>query len=380
MARQLAGSKDAKVKEDAIELVRTLEAVLQPRFEEKVKEGKKLREEGDLQSSLRLFEEALALLPAQPEVEFEVASLLAHVGKTGEAAAMLQQSIAHGFTRVSFLAEEAAVARLADESQVAELILDTFGAGALKKMKDRAANPIGGGKKGDRWEASIGLHMIYIEPQTFVMGSPASEVGRRSDEGQHEERIGKGYWCAETEVTQSQWTTVMGNSPWVGQVHVQTGAAVAATYINWNDANEFCRKLTSLERRLGKLPSGYIYRLPSESEWELACRAGSKTAYSFGQDAGQLGRFAVYEGCRAGEFASPVSRTRANAWGFYDMHGNVSEWCADTYRGGHERVFRGGCWVSSQQNCRSASRNGEKPDHRDYNLGFRPVIAASSDR
>ena len=148
-----------------------------------------------------------------------------------------------------------------------------------------------------------------------------------------------------------------------------------------------CEKLTDLERKAGKLKANEEYRLPTEAKWEYACRAGTTTAFSFGDNEKQLGEYAWFKGnaFKAGEiYAHKVGLKKPNPWGLHDMHGNVWEWCSDWYgdelsgdtnpagpNGGSTRVFRGGGWWYDTVNCRSASRNFFNPSNRDDDLGFR---------
>jgi formylglycine-generating enzyme required for sulfatase activity len=265
--------------------------------------------------------------------------------------------------------------------------------------RERAAEVVPAASQ--RIETGIGLAMIRIEAQEFVMGSPASEALDEpldwdtitSDyQQQHRVTITKPYWLGETEVTQRQWREVMGMSPWQLQSNTIEGDDVAASCVSWHDAMKFCRNLTESERAAGRLPSGYRYILPTEAEWEMACRAGSTLAYSFGRDAKQLGQHAVFDDARSGKYAHRVKeRRKPNAWGLYDMHGNVWEWCLDAkkaYSGdtvdpcvlsGSGRVFRGGSWQDSELACRSASRVAFDPFLADSCLGFRPALAARSD-
>ena len=177
----------------------------------------------------------------------------------------------------------------------------------------------------------------------------------------------------------------MGTEPWVNQGEVQIGEDNAASYVSWNDATAFCQKLTDLERKARKLKANEEYRLPTEAQWEYACRAGTKKAYSFGDDETQLGQYAWFDGNTAGEkYAHKVGLKKPNPWGLYDMHGNVWEWCSDCYgnalpggtdpvglEGGSGRGIRGGGWRNDPGYCRSSHRGCDIPSHRDNGLGFR---------
>ena len=174
----------------------------------------------------------------------------------------------------------------------------------------------------------------------------------------------------------------MGTEPWKGKSLVKEGDDYAATYVSWEDAVAFCKKLSSQD--------GVEYRLPSEAEWEYSCRGGSESAYSFGADASELGRHAWF-GDNADsvgeEYAHEVGQKRGNGFGLHDMHGNAWEWCGDYYDseyysnsaqrdpmgpdGGTLRVSRGGSWLDSSQNCRSALRLWNSPDNLNHFLGFR---------
>ena len=248
-------------------------------------------------------------------------------------------------------------------------------------------------------ETGIGLRMLPIAAQEFEMGSPEGETGRGKDELQHRVKITKPYWIGETEVTQGQWQKLMGTAPWKGKSNTLEGDDVAVSYVTWDEAKDFCAKLTEQERDAGRLPSGYRYGLPTEAEWELACRAGSKTAYCFGDDGSKLRDYAVFAEARSGTHAHRFKQRKPNAWGLFDMHGNVWEWCLDaadysdgvvtlTYRDGVSdpynasgslRVFRGGSWLDSAQGCRSAIRSAGEPADLTVFLGFRPALAARSD-
>ena len=232
------------------------------------------------------------------------------------------------------------------------------------------------------------VKMALIPAGKFMMGSPKTEKGHLSREGpQREVTISKAFYMGVTEVTQSQWKSVMGTEPWSGQRYAKPGADHAVSYVNWNDATSFCK---ALSRKTGK-----PVRLPTEAEWEYACRAGSRTRFSYGDDErySKLGDYAWYKSNawdKGEEYVHPVGRKKANTWGLYDMHGNVWEWCSDWYSDsyanakpidpkgpdtGTYRVLRGGSWGIIPSNCRSASRFRITPDYRFNDIGFRVVVS-----
>ena len=308
-------------------------------------------------------------------------------------------------------AKEAAEAALAAERELAtkartaaEAELATL-RGEVEELRKVANQPapakepkVEGPVAGTQFVNGIGQTIIYVASGTSKVGSPEGEVGRSADELQHSVTITKVYGLAATEITQKQWFEVMGTRPWRGKPYVIEGDDVAATYISWNDAVAFCRKLSERERAAGRLPAGYEYCPPTEAEWECAARAGSSSRFAFGDDEKMLRNYAVYSGARDGDHAHAVKSKKPNAWGFFDMHGNVWEWCADfaewssgvrtdTYvdgvtdplsRSGSRRVFRGGSWSSDSADCRSAYRSCNEPDCAIRNLGFRPALAARS--
>jgi len=223
----------------------------------------------------------------------------------------------------------------------------------------------------------LGLAMLRVEPGTFTMGSPASESGRDSDEVQHDVTISKEYWLGRFEVTQGEWQTVMGSAPSI----FKGNSRLPVEQVSWDDAMAFCQKLTETERSAGRLPEGYVYTLPTEAQWEYACRAGSTAAY-----AGDLDAMAWYDG---NSETHPVGEKQMNAWGFHDMHGNVWEWCSDWYGDypagsitdptgpsqGSDRVSRGGSWNGLASYFRSANRFRRFPGLRFNYLGFRLCLA-----
>ncbi|MDR3110176.1 MAG: formylglycine-generating enzyme family protein [Planctomycetaceae bacterium] len=225
---------------------------------------------------------------------------------------------------------------------------------------------------------------------TFMMGSPPSEQDRDDDETQHQVTLTQGFWMGETAVTQSMWKSVMGNNP-----SDFKRDKLPVEQVSWNDCREFIVKLN----RLGVAPQGFKFALPTEAQWEYACRAGTATPFSFGS---------VLNGDKAncnGNYPYGTTTKRknlgktteaglypANAWGLYDMHGNVCEWCSDWYgdypagnvtdpmgvTDGSIRVSRGGGWYSSANGCRSAYRGICVPLFRHFSLGLRVSLVSES--
>ena len=219
---------------------------------------------------------------------------------------------------------------------------------------------------------------------SFKMGSPLSEPGRSADEDQVGVELTRGYWLGETEVTQGLWERVMGMNP-----SQFKGARRPVENVSWEEANEFCVKLTGEWERSGVLPEGWSVSLPTEAQWEYGCRAGTTTAFSFGESRGELSQYGWFDQ-NSGNETHEVGLLRENGWGLKDMHGNVWEWCGDWYgerlRGGRDprgpasgslRVIRGGCWLLTPASCRSALRNGHVPSIRYNALGFRLVLSPS---
>ncbi len=218
---------------------------------------------------------------------------------------------------------------------------------------------------------SIGMKLVVIPAGEYTMGSPAAEPGRQSqgglDETQHSVILAASYSIGVHEVTQSQYESVMGSNP-----SSFKGANNPVETISWDDAVAFCHKLSDLP---AEKAAGRVYRLPTEAEWEYACRAGTTTAYSFGDDAKDLGEYAWFvDNSRSTTHA--VGEKLPNCWGLYDLHGNVWEWCEDKV--GSDRVYRGGCWNNAAPHCRLASRIPFAPTTRLSYFGFRVVLSSPS--
>ncbi len=228
----------------------------------------------------------------------------------------------------------------------------------------------------------VTMEFVYVGPGSFRMGGPNNESGRGLDEGPvRQVTVTRGFWLATTPTTQAQWQALMGSNP----SHFKGNLARPVEVIPWNDAKQFATRLS--ER------AGVRARLPSESEWEYACRAGTTTRWWFGDDEGRLGAHAWFMG-NSSSGTQPVGGKPANPWGLFDMHGNVWEWCEDVWHenytgaptdqsawttGGSQwlRVVRGGSWNGNPLNLRSACRSGLTPGTRHDVIGVR--LALDSD-
>jgi formylglycine-generating enzyme len=257
-----------------------------------------------------------------------------------------------------------------------------------------------GSKAGDQRVVG-GLRLCWAPAGRFTMGSPRSEPERRPGEDQVEVTLSRGFWIGKYSVTQGEWSRVMGRFP--GELSAGVGDNFPVYNINHAEAGAFCERLTEMQRASDDLPPGWVYRLPTEAQWEYACRAGTTTATAFGdrlssRQANFKGDF-PYNGAEPGPTVGRTSRIGsypANAWGLHDMHGNVFDWCRDWYHsrlpggvdpdlagaggtaepnrtGDTSRVRRGGCWADEGWPCRSAFRLRFEPERRADHIGFRVV-------
>lgn len=220
--------------------------------------------------------------------------------------------------------------------------------------------------------SSLGMRFVWIPPGTFTMGSPTEEADRVNNETPHKVTLTKGFYLGVQLVTQQQWQAVMGKNP--SRFKGETNLPVEG--VSWEDCQEFIRKVQEKENR--------HYRLPTEAEWEYACRAGTKTPFNVG--------FQLFPGQAnfLGRQATPIGSFRPNAFGLHDMHGNLYEWCQDWYAEypenavvdpqgppvGTERVVRGGCWGLGPPGCRSAYRRHFQANRRSDCFGFRLVLCS----
>jgi formylglycine-generating enzyme required for sulfatase activity len=260
-----------------------------------------------------------------------------------------------------------------------------------------APDHFAGAKAGEQ-RVIAGIRVCWCPAGRFRMGSPHAEPDHRSDEEQVDVTISHGFWMGKYEITQGEWSRLAGAFP--HEMDKGTGDDFPMYWVNYFEAEEFARRLTALARHTGELPRDWEFRLPTEAQWEYACRAGTTTATSFG---GSLGNRQAnfqgkpYNGGELGPSPRQVSKVGSyapNPWGLYDMHGNVYEWCRDWYHrtslggldpdrsgmrgvrntdGTYSRVRRGGGFSDDGLACRSARRHRYEPDRRADHIGFRVV-------
>ena len=263
-----------------------------------------------------------------------------------------------------------------------------------------AEPPAFAGAKARDERTVAGVKLCWCPPGKFTMGSPRTEPERRPDEDQVEVTLTKGFWMAKYEVTQGQWKRVVGKLPGELTAELPEGDDYPVGNVNFAEAEAFCRKLTALARQSGELPRDWEVRLPTEAQWEYACRAGTTTATAFGDSlSSKQANFGgkPYNGGEKGPSlgrAAKVGSYPANPWGLHDMHGNTFEWCRDWYHpklpggtdpdlhdvkgsknrtGDYSRVRGGGAWGDDGWPCRSAFRLRFEPERRYDHIGFRVV-------
>ncbi|CCI36453.1 SUMF1/EgtB/PvdO family nonheme iron enzyme [Microcystis aeruginosa] len=234
----------------------------------------------------------------------------------------------------------------------------------------------------------VTLEMVSLPAGEFLMGSPDSDPDAwDSEKPPHQVKVNS-FAIGKYPVTQAQYQAVMGTNPshFKNNSWFKNNLQNPVEQVSWNDAQAFCQKLSQI--------TGKTYRLPTEAEWEYACRAGTTTCYYFGDDANQLGDYAWYKG-NSQDKTHPVGQKRPNAWGLYDMSGNVWEWCEDDWHSSYigaptdgsawiknnndndYRILRGGSWYNSPNSCRSAYRNNDtRRDNNSNSYGFRVVCGA----
>jgi formylglycine-generating enzyme required for sulfatase activity len=258
------------------------------------------------------------------------------------------------------------------------------------------------GKKPGAERTITGIRLCWCPPGKFTMGSPPSEPERRPGEDQIEVTLTQGFWTGKFEVTQGDWKRVVGKLPGPLTAELPEGDNYPVGNVNFAETEAFCHKLTELAHKSGELPERWEFRLPTEAQWEYACRAGTTTATAFGdklssKQANFKGK--PYNGADPGPSLSKAAKVGSyppNAWGLHDMHGNTYEWCRDWYHarlpggidpdlhdarstaarnrtGDASPVRRGGAWSDDGWPCRSAFRVRFEPERRYDHIGFRVV-------
>jgi len=239
------------------------------------------------------------------------------------------------------------------------------------------------------------VRLCWCPPGRFTMGSPAGEAGRRPDEAQIEVTLSRGFWMGKFEATQGEWKRVMGALPGRGaSAEFGLGDDVPVYWVNFPAAEAFCRALSVRARASAALGDGWEFRLPTEAQWEYACRAGTTTATPFGEQL-TVRQANIKAATGAVGRAVKVGSYPPNPWGIHDMHGNIYEWCRDWYHarlpggadpdlsgvqgvqnrdGTYSRVRRGGAWNDESEWCRSALRLRYEPERDSDHIGFRVAL------
>jgi uncharacterized protein (TIGR02996 family) len=264
---------------------------------------------------------------------------------------------------------------------------------AAQEARARELVRVGVRPVGPWWTNSIGMEFVWVPAGCFTMGSPPAEPGRNHHEALHRVRLSRGFYMGVFPVTQQQWQTIMGRNP---SHFLESDRPVEC--VSWQECQEFCLKLARRDDLDVNSPSPY--RLPTEAEWEYACRGGMSSPFFFGESlTASLANYHTNYGHERGpqgkyrQETTPVGCFPANSWGLSDMHGNVFEWCADAYapynakaatdpigQGNPEvRVLRGGSWKSLMSRCGSASRGWTHAGYRGIEVGFRVCFRLDHD-
>jgi formylglycine-generating enzyme required for sulfatase activity len=269
----------------------------------------------------------------------------------------------------------------------------------LESVSGARAN-VEGTTAGEEWEVG-GVRLCWCPAGRFRMGSPLDEPGRREDEAQVEVTLSSGFWMGKYEVTQGQWRRVVGEQQ--KELRVGKGDDFPVYWVSYEDVLLFARKLTEEAHASGRVPASWEFHLPTEAQWEYACRAGTTTAFSFGTELtlqqANFGRWKRGQDESPTPSAERVGRYPPNAWGLHDMHGNEFEWCRDWYHrqlpggvdpdrsdvkgepnrdGTWSRSRRGGAWTDETWACRSAFRLRFEPWRSANHIGFRIALVRAA--
>lgn len=272
-------------------------------------------------------------------------------------------------------------------SNTPSLVVDYPGSGAGRRFYRAVSHPLPTG--------IVASNLVYLGPATFLMGSPSNEVDRAGNETLHPVTLTRGFFIGKYPITQAEYQSVTGSNPSYfngvrGTTDYGTDLNRPVESVYWFLATSYCEALTLRERQAGRIPANWAYRLPTEAEWEYACRAGLPTRFSYGDDPGYvlLGNYAWYS-ANSNSRTHPVGQKLPNPFGLHDLHGNVYEWVQDLYGNyptgwvfdpqgpdsGYNRVFRSGAWSAIGKFCRAASRSSADPGIPFNYIGFRVVLA-----
>ncbi|MCA8958834.1 MAG: formylglycine-generating enzyme family protein, partial [Planctomycetes bacterium] len=302
-------AKQPAHREQVRKMLAYLEPIVDAAYRRRVAEAEK-QLASDPRAARATVRAATTLAPERPEAYRLLARLELASNRHGPAVTALRAAVERGWLDRNALLADPALRVLTSHTGFRTLIADTFGADGLAQL----ARPVDAGDKKttpDRLTDSTGLRLCLIPSGRFTMGSPHTEPGRDpTAERSHPVTISRSFYLGATEVTQRQWKAVMGNNP-----SVRIGDDLPVHRVSWSDAAEFCRRMTRKENA--------VYRLPTEAEWEYACRAGSRSSYAFGPDPAGLVRVAWFKESAEEPSLQPVARLTANRWGLHDMHGNV---------------------------------------------------------
>jgi formylglycine-generating enzyme required for sulfatase activity len=265
-----------------------------------------------------------------------------------------------------------------------------LGTSALKGTEKTPGKRFEGAKAGqERSDNGLKMKLVWCPAGKFKMGSAANEYGHNEQETQVDVTLTRGFWIGKYEVTQREWLELMKKPVWKGKDKVKEGPNFPASYLNWYNASEFCKKLTETERQAKRLPADWEYVLPTEAQWEYACRAGTSTRFKYTNGDHSFGEIAWYAenaGNTKQEYAHQVGTKKANAWGLHDTLGNVYEWCRDLNSeklpGGKDpinekgfyRACRGGGFQVMPFVCRPANRLFNMPEYVAPDVGLRVAL------
>ena len=253
------------------------------------------------------------------------------------------------------------------------------GSAVEAKEADTAVDAQSQARRSNHFIADLKLQLVWIEPGTFEMGSSPEMRKDKAESPSTQVKLTRGFWLGRTEVTQAQYEAVTGMNP---STYKQVGPDAPVERVSWIDAIKFCETLTQRERTAGRLPDGFEFTLPTEAQWEYACRAGTTSEYAGDPEA------MAWFNTNSGGSTHPVAMKQPNVWSLYDMSGNVLEWCYDWYgdysggavvdptgpKHGHYRMARGGSWRAEMHVGRSAARAGGSAGRLDYTMGFRVAL------